>query len=69
MGKTDFTNDRDVLKGSAMTLAKLRKVEKMVISDPEILGASPVFRNTRMPVHAIAGMLDSGVSVAAILAG
>lgn len=58
-----------VRKEVALSLQKLRKVEDMVVSDPEILGGVPVFRNTRVPVHAIAEMLDSGTSVADILAG
>lgn len=53
----------------ALSLQKLRKVEEMVVSDPEILGGTPVFRSTRVPVHAIAEMLDSGTSVADILSG
>lgn len=58
-----------VRKKVATVLSKLRKVERMVLSDPEIMGGAPVFRNTRVPIHAIAEMLDSGVSVADILAG
>lgn len=58
-----------VRKDVAIALSKLQRVENMVISDPEILGGNPVFRNTRVPVHAIAEMLDSGASVADILAG
>jgi uncharacterized protein (DUF433 family) len=58
-----------VRKEVAIALKKLRKVENMVVSDPEILGGTPVFRNTRVPVHAIAEMIDSGVAVKDILAG
>lgn len=53
----------------AVALNKLRKAEDMVTSDPEIMGGTPVFRNTRVPVHAIAEMLDSGTSVAELVAG
>jgi uncharacterized protein (DUF433 family) len=31
--------------------------------DPEILGGTPVFRGTRVPVDALLGSLESGVSI------
>ena len=31
--------------------------------DPEILGGTPVFRGTRVPVDALLGNLESGVSI------
>ncbi len=41
----------------------------MVDSDPEILQGAPVYRRTRIPVHAIAGMLSQGATVEEILEG
>jgi uncharacterized protein (DUF433 family) len=41
----------------------------MVESDPEVMRGAPVYRGTRIPVHAIADMLSQGASVAEILEG
>jgi uncharacterized protein (DUF433 family) len=41
----------------------------MVESDPEIMRGAPVYRGTRIPVHAIADMLSQGATVAEILEG
>lgn len=38
-------------------------------SDPEIMGGEPVFRGTRVPVRAVAEMLDSGADEAELLEG
>lgn len=38
----------------------LRRVEKFVDTDPEILGGAPVFHGTRIPVHMIAELLSQG---------
>ena len=48
---------------------KLVDAERMVVSDPEIMHGSPVFRGTRIPVHAIADMLSQGATVEEILEG
>jgi len=37
---------------------QLRRAERLVISNPEILGGMPVFRATRIPVHRIAFLLQ-----------
>jgi uncharacterized protein (DUF433 family) len=44
----------------AASLRDLRRARRMVISDPEILGGDPVFRNTRVPVHVIAELVAQG---------
>ncbi len=52
--------------------AALRGLEtagRMVHSDPEILRGAPVYKGTRIPVHAIAEMLAQGAQVEEILAG
>ena len=41
----------------------------MVKSDPEIMRGAPVYRGTRIPVHAVADMLSQGATVAEILEG
>ncbi|MBZ5489836.1 MAG: DUF433 domain-containing protein [Acidobacteriia bacterium] len=56
-------------KRLAMGLLELRKVEHMVWSDKEILTGTPVFKGTRVPVHSIAEMVNSGTPIAEILEG
>jgi uncharacterized protein (DUF433 family) len=50
-------------------LTRLRKVQRMVVSDPEIMRGTPVFRGTRIPVELVADMLAQGVSEQEILEG
>jgi uncharacterized protein (DUF433 family) len=50
-------------------LRRLAEATRMVESDPEIMRATPVYRGTRIPVHAIADMLMQGATVAEILEG
>jgi uncharacterized protein (DUF433 family) len=50
-------------------LKRLRKAEQMVVSDPEILGGSPVYKGTRIPVDLVAAMTAQGASVEEILEG
>jgi len=45
-----------------MTPAERRRLRQIVASDPEIMGDTPVFRGTRIPVDLIADMLDHGAS-------
>jgi len=42
---------------------ELRRAERLVTIDPEIMGGSPVFRGTRVPVHQIAELLAKGENV------
>jgi uncharacterized protein (DUF433 family) len=50
-------------------LRRLSEATRMVESDPEIMRGAPVYRGTRIPVHAIADMLSQGATVAEILEG
>ena len=50
-------------------LRRLAEATRMVESDPEIMRGAPVYRRTRIPVHAIADMLSQGATVAEILEG
>ena len=52
---------------SAMT--SYRKAHAMVMSDPEIMGGTPVIRGTRIPVRLVAEMRRQGASVEEILDG
>ncbi len=42
---------REPRREVAASLRDLRQARRLVVSDPEILGADPVFRGTRVPVH------------------
>ncbi len=42
---------------------QLRRAERFVIVDPEIMGGNPVFRGTRVPVHLIDEKLRLGETV------
>src|ERR1700758_1317194 len=44
----------------AASLRDLRRARHIAVSDPEILGGDPVFRGTRVPVHAIALLVAQG---------
>jgi len=50
-------------------LRRLAEATRMVESDPEIMRGAPVYKGTRIPVHAIADMLSQGATVAEILEG
>src|SRR5947209_13326255 len=62
----DISNAR---KRLALGLQKLKKAEQMVVSDPAVMGGTPVFRGTRIPVETITEMLEAGVSAEEILDG
>ena len=49
--------------------AEQRRLRQIVASDPEIMGDTPVFRGTRIPVDLIADMLAQGASAEEILEG
>jgi uncharacterized protein (DUF433 family) len=48
-------------------LGLLAKARGMVSSTPEVLGGTPVFKGTRIPVHDVADMLANGDRLAAII--
>lgn len=50
-------------------LRRLAAAERMVESDPETMRGLPVYRGTRIPVHAIADMLSQGALVEEVLEG
>src|SRR5216683_621998 len=50
-------------------LKQLAHIEEMVVSDPEILRGTPVFKGTRIPVDLVADMLAQGATVEEILEG
>jgi uncharacterized protein (DUF433 family) len=50
-------------------LKQLAHIERMVVSDPEIMRGTPVFKGTRIPVDLVADMLDQGATAEEILEG
>src|SRR6266853_2564181 len=50
-------------------LKQLAHIEEMVVSDPEIMRRTPVFKCTRIPVNLVADMLAQGATVEEILEG
>ncbi len=50
-------------------LKQLGRIKEMVVSDPEIMRGTPVFRGTRIPVDLVAGMLAQGATAEEILEG
>ena len=52
-----------------LDLRRLERAEDMIVSDPEIMRGTPVYRGTRIPVELIADMLSQGASPEEILEG
>jgi uncharacterized protein (DUF433 family) len=50
-------------------LKRLARIERMVVSDPDIMGGTPVFKGTRIPVGLVADMLAQGATAGEILEG
>jgi uncharacterized protein (DUF433 family) len=50
-------------------LKRLGRAENMIVSDPEIMRGTPVYRGTRIPVELIADMLSQGADPEKILEG
>ncbi|MGB2667464.1 MAG: DUF433 domain-containing protein [Candidatus Acidiferrum sp.] len=50
-------------------LKRLERAQNMIVSDPEIMRGTPVYRGTRIPVELIADMLTQGAKPEEILEG
>jgi uncharacterized protein (DUF433 family) len=50
-------------------LRRLQRAENMIVSDPETMRGTPVYRGTRIPVELIADMLIQGAKPEEILEG
>jgi len=50
-------------------LRKLERAENMIVSDPEIMRGTPVYRGTRIPVELIADMLTQGANPEEVIEG
>jgi uncharacterized protein (DUF433 family) len=64
-----FVQVKGARKDVERELKRLRKVEQMVVSDPEVMGGTPVYRSTRIPVDLVATMVAQGATVEEILEG
>ncbi len=42
---------------------KIRKHTALIISDPEIMGGTPVFKGTRVPVDSLLDWLEDGYTI------
>jgi uncharacterized protein (DUF433 family) len=49
------------------SLKRLQRAREMVVSDPEILGGTPVLRGTRVPVYDVAASVAAGIPTKRIL--
>ena len=54
---------KDVRKG----LTTLEKAKKMIVTNDDILGGTPCFKGTRIPVHDIADMVANGDEISGLL--
>ena len=45
------------------------RIEEMVVSDPDMMRGTPVFKGTRIPVDLVADMLAQGATAGEILEG
>ena len=52
-----------------LDLKRLERAENAIISDPEIMPATPCYRGTRIPVDLVADMLRQGATAEEILKG
>ena len=50
-------------------LKRLHKIQQMVVSDPEVMGGTPVFKGTRIPIDLVAAMRAQGATIEEILEG
>ena len=68
--RTDFlTIDlAPFVKGVLGQLSKLEEARALVVADPEILGGTPVIRDTRIPVYDIAASVAAGTATDRLLA-
>jgi uncharacterized protein (DUF433 family) len=64
-----FVQVKEARRDVERELKRLRKAEQMALSDPEIMGGTPVFRGTRIPVELVAAMSAQGTTTEEILQG
>ena len=62
----EFKTARRKIEGQ---LKQLARIEDLVVSNPEIMRGTPVFKSTRIPVDLVADMLSQGATAEEILEG
>ena len=50
-------------------LERLQRAEEMIVSDPDVMRGSPVYRGTRIPVQLVSDMLSQGATPEEIVEG
>src|SRR5215469_6431773 len=50
-------------------LKRLQRAEEMIVSDPDVMRGSPVYRGTRIPVQLVSDMLSQGATPEEIVDG
>jgi uncharacterized protein (DUF433 family) len=60
---------KSVRRELELDLKKLERAEDMIVSDPEIMRGTPVYRGTRIPVELVAEMLRQGADAEEIRVG
>ncbi len=68
-GTVLFVECRSARRKVESQLKQLAHIEQMVVSDPEIMRGTPVFKGTRIPVDLVADMLTQGATAEEILEG
>jgi uncharacterized protein (DUF433 family) len=48
---------------------RMASIENLIVRDPEILGGTPVFRGTRVPLRTLFDYLEGGDTLEEFLAG
>src|ERR1700722_14440692 len=66
-GSALFIQVKNARKDVQRELKRLRNAQRMAISDPDIMGGTPVYRGTQVPVDMMAAMLARGASTQEIL--
>ena len=57
------TLDSDQAKRMSLLIEETEIASLPITVDPDVLGGTPVFRGTRVPVEALLGNLEAGVSI------
>jgi len=68
-GNALFVECKSARRKVEKQLKQLSHIEEMVVSDPEIMRGTPVFKGTRIPVDLVADMLAQGATGDEILEG
>ena len=68
-GKVLLIECKDARRKVEGQLKQFARIEEMVVSDPEIMRGTPVFKGTRIPVALVADMLAQGATAEEILEG